>query len=441
MSNILPTSAAVAPHADADDAIVVTGMGAIGPFGMTVEALWSALCDGRPLFVAQPDGKHDDLCGFLPQDDIATLAAEGNRGERRSVSLFAHRAANAAIAQAGLMHGGPDPTNVGIVYGTANGGTPMNFTTALEYAAQSSRFELPSLAIIDDSMGTPAGLVSHEHQFRGPILNVPMGWGAGGCALATACDLLRSRVASAVVVVAADELGGDRPMATRSVNRARRLLSPNDGGTAGVRPFDRAVNGSTMGEGGAALVLELRSDALRRGCRPIVRLSGWAIRTGVARDDVAKYDTRAIAEAMSAAIGSKSPRCVGAVFSGSHCNPSSDLAESAAVARVFGGRSAASAPGEPSGDCAAPLVTNIRGVVGDVGAVTGLYAVIGAALTINRGVLPGTTGCGMPDERHDIEIAHRTCRLDDVNAVLCNAFSSDGVYTAVLANAEPVGAF
>jgi len=434
MSNTLSTPTTAAAQACTEEAIVVTGMGAIGPFGATVEALWSALCDGQALFVAQPDGTQDDLCGFLPQADIARLAAEGNRGERRSVSLFAHRAANAAIAQAGLMHGGPDPTDVGIVYGTANGGTPMNFSTALEYAAQSSRFELPSLGIIDDSMGTPAGLVSHEHGFRGPILNVPMGWAAGGCALAAACDLLRSRVASAVIVMAADELGGDRPMATRSVNRARRLLSPNDGGVAGVRPFDCAANGSTMGEGAAALVLELRSDALRRGCTPIARLSGWAIRTGIARDDVAKYDTQAIATAMTAAIGSKSPRRVGVVFSGSHCNQSSDRAESAAIARVFGGH-AASTPGEPDVDHAAPLVTNIRG------AVTGLYAFIGAALTIDRGVLPGTTGCDTPDTRHDIDIVHRTRRVDNVDTVLCNAFSSDGVYTALLVSTEPLGAF
>jgi len=49
----------------------------------------------------------------------------------------------------------------------------------------------------------------------------------------------------------------------------------------------------------------------------------------------------------------------------------------------------------------------------------------------------GTDG----DTRHDIDIVHRTRRVDNVDTVLCNAFSSDGVYTALLVSTEPLGAF
>lgn len=421
----MPTASPLPPAPDDDD-IVVTGLGAIGPFGLTPDALWNALLAGTPCLGPWP-GETDggEPCTRLAPADAVALFGEGADQRRRSVTMLAQAAADRAIADAALDDGVLDPTDIGIVYGTATGGSALNFVTALEHAAQARRFEVPSLGVIDDTMGAPSAGISVAHQYRGPILNLPMGWAAAGASLVAACDLLRGGVAPAVVVVVADELSGDRPTAPRGVSRTRGLLSPNDGGAPAVRPFDLRANGSALGEGAAALVLETRASARRRGRAPFARIAGWAMRSGRAHGDRAAYDTRSIGLAMSAALHAlDADTRVAAVYAGAHANRDADAAEAGAIARHLGGP-------RP------PAVTNVRGVLGDIGAVSGLYAVVAACRTLRERTLPPLAGCDEPDPRLEIDLAHTARRLEAPGPVLCNAFSSDGVATAVVLVAEP----
>lgn len=190
-----------------------------------------------------------------------------------------------------------------------------------------------------------------------------------------------------------------------------------------LRPFDAARDGSLLGEGAAAVVLEREASAAARGAVPLGEFLG----VGVASEGegllALREDGDGPARAMVAALedAGLAPGDVGMVVAHGNGTPLSDRSEAAALRRVFG--------------TAMPPVTAFKWATGHPLAASGILDLTLGLEAARRGTVPGIATLATPDPACAGVAVSRETRAarGDVVLVVCRGFG--GTNAAVLLRA------
>lgn len=175
------------------------------------------------------------------------------------------------------------------------------------------------------------------------------------------------------------------------------------------RPFDVAANGTILGEGAAAMILEAPAAVAQRGGTSLGRLLGVASTTDTAGATSPDPDgtgaIRVLTEALSRA--GRTAADVGYVNAHGSGTPVNDAMEIKAFTRVFGE--------------AGPLVSSTKSAFGHTLGATGLMEAIVALEALRRRCAPPTVGLVTPaDAANDLHLVRgrseriatdRTCAL------------------------------
>jgi 3-oxoacyl-[acyl-carrier-protein] synthase II len=400
---------------------VITGLGALGVFGGSTDALWQALLAARPLPDTSnrlPGGGPCAHVGPWFRLDEFKRTAKGHRAPL--ITQFALAAAAQAITQSGITGRGIDKDAVALVYGTGNGPNVV-VENNLEAIVQGGLGAVEPLSFQESVFNAPASLISIEYGLRGPLLALPMGWAAAGYALAQAADLIAFGHAQAVIVVVSDEMSQIGNTAMRGLRLISDAMTPDQV----CSPYALHRSGASNGEGAAALVLESPAHAAARGQAVLAQLSGWATTTdtygtGPKRDGQALV--RAMAQAQSQAQSQAGGAAPDLIFGGGYGTVDADLAEAKAIAEQFG-------PPDT-----APRLTNLRGTIGEAKSATGLFNVIAAIRAMREGFVPATAGCHAPDPAclSQIRLVQDGIALASLQRTMCNAFWVNGTNSSVV---------
>lgn len=394
--------------------LVVTGIGTVGRFGDSASDLWDALLLAQPVWRRSERLQGCPLSAEIVDFDLNRFrrTAKGHRVPR--ISQYALAAAAQAISQARLDSRSIDKDTVSLVYGTGNGPNEV-VGRNLSAICSGGMGSIEPLSFQESVFNAPASLISIEYGFRGPLVALPMGWAAGGHAIATAADLINFDHAPVAVVVVSD----DSTSLGYHALQALGLVSPNDDGNEAVRPFDIRHNGAVVGDGAAALVIESRAHAEIRGAVPLMRLTGWAMASDSFGVGHKSAGTSALRDAMASALRMAGRDHVDGIYSGSYCIADADEVEAEAIVAVFGRGTA-------------PPVTNIRGVTGEIKGVSGMLNAIAASMSLRTGTLPATGGCEQIDPRCDVDVVTAARTLPMMESILCNAFWVNGVNASIV---------
>jgi len=162
-----------------------------------------------------------------------------------------------------------------------------------------------------------------------------------------------------------------------------------------LRPFDRAADGTLMGEGAGLVVLKRRADADRDGDRVYAVIKGL----GVSSDGrgggmlAPRLEGEAMAIERAYRDAGVSPETVGLIEAHGTGIPLGDVTEIHALAKVFG-------PGH--GTVATCGVGSVKSMIGHTLAAAGVAGFIKAALALYHKVLPPTANCDEPNP--DLEL-------------------------------------
>ena len=404
--------------------IVVTGLGAVTPLGSGAARFWDRLCAGRSgvrpitLFDAEgfPVRIAGEVTGFTPPPEVDRKRAR--RLDR--YALFGVGAALQAWRDAGLED--HDPWQAGIVLGSSHGGE----STALQAAAAlgprpgvkaASPLVIPRM--LNNMAAAQAAMLLG---LRGPGFALSSACATGGHALGEASEIIRRGDAEVMVAGAAEAcitpltLAGDHALGALS----RRNAEPQ----RACRPFDRDRDGFVIAEGAAALILEERGHARRRGARVYAELSGYGATTDGMHETRPDPAGAAAGRAITRALEKSEvrPGEVGAVFAHAAGTRAGDAAEARALGASLG---------EALG---AIPVTAVKSMTGHMFAASGAAQAVAAVKAIETGTVPPTINCDRIDVP-GIACVRGGALPKPLTRVLSNSFGFGGHNAALLFSA------
>lgn len=405
--------------------VVVTGFGAITPIGKNAKEYWENLIKGTSgaapitLFDAT-NFKTRFACevkSYSPLDYFEKK--EAKKMDRNT--QFGMIAAKEAVAHARLIEDAVDKNRVGVIWGSGIGGLETFETEVLGWAQTDiprfNPFFIPKM--IADI--TP-GHISMEYGFHGPNYTTVSACASSANAIIDAKMLIQLGKADVIVC------GGSEAAVTASgvggFNAMMALSTRNDDPETASRPFDRDRDGFVLGEGAGSIILEEYEHAVKRGATIYAELKGG----GMSAD--AYHMTAPHPEGLGAYLVMKncledaglSTQDIDHINMHGTSTPLGDIAESSAVARLFG-------------DHAYDIqINSTKSMTGHLLGAAGVIEAIAALRTITDGMVPPTINHFHDDEKIDsrLNFTFNHAVKKDVKVALSNTFGFGGHNACVL---------
>ncbi len=397
--------------------VVVTGLGAVTPLGLSGHETWQALLAGRSgvARITQFDPSAlsvqiaSEVKGFDPTRYLDAKSA--SRLER--FTQFALAASTQALADAGITVNGENGERIGVVMNTGGGGTSLIERETMVLAERGPRRVSPLFVpMMMPNIG--ACQVSIALGLRGPAVAATAACASGVQAITDAARLIRDGDADAVVAGGSE--AAITPLSMAAMANMRALSRRNGEPEKASRPFDADRDGFVFGEGAVALMLERREHAEARGARIYARVLGGAIAADAFHITAPDPDGHGAARAMSRALerAGLAPDDVDYVCAHATSTPVGDVAEVRAIRRAFGSHADRLAVSSPKS-----MVGHMMGAAGALSALT-------AVMAIHDGVIPPTINLDHQDPECDLDCVPHTNRSATVRAAMANGFGFGG---------------
>ncbi len=340
--------------------VAVTGMGVVSPLGNDVETFWANLLAGRSgvgFITDFPTEKlRSDVAASVKDFDPLTVMSAKEAELNGRVTHFALGAAVQALAAAGLdFPRDPDTQSrslarpeesrppvrlerIGCLLSTGQGGVEIFEQQILKSAERGPRAVSPYF-ITGVMLNAVSALVSMRYGFMGPSFNIASACTTGTHSIATSALLILAGEAD--VMVAGGAEAATRLNTVAGFGNARALAKSVDGDpTRASRPFDRKRSGFVMGEGAGALVLEEEQHAKKRGVPILGYVSGFGMTSDGEHVTRPHPEGLGLALAMERALARAGigPGDIGYINPHATSTTQGDIAEVAALRRVFGDR-------------------------------------------------------------------------------------------------------
>jgi len=244
--------------------VVVTGMGLVSCLGTELDEVSASLREGRSCICVNQErldsGFRSGLATTLPEIDPV---AEIHRRYRRympDAAIFAALAANRAMKTGRLERAAVARPDVGIIVGNDSSVQPIPDMIKTMEKHGETRF-LGSTAIIKSMTSTASMNLGPYLGAQGINMSISSACSSGANAIGLAYQQIR---AGAQRMIFAGGTQEDSWLSFAAFDAINALSVRHDEPTGAVRPFDRGRDGLVPGIGGAMLVLESLSSAMRR---------------------------------------------------------------------------------------------------------------------------------------------------------------------------------
>jgi 3-oxoacyl-[acyl-carrier-protein] synthase II len=397
--------------------VVVTGLGAVTPLGLSAAQTWQGLVEGRSgvARIAQFDPADlpvqiaAEVRGFDPTPYVDPKMA----GRLERFTQFAVAASVQALADAGITPDGDVADRIGVVMNTGGGGMPLVERERLVLLEKGPRRVSPLFVpMMMPNIG--ACQVSIQLGLRGPAVTATAACASGVQAILDAFRLIRD--GDADVVIAGGSESALTPLSIAAMANMRALSRRNHEPERASRPFDVDRDGFVFGEGAVALVLERRAHAVARGARIYAAVLGGAMTADAYHITAPDPEGHGAARAMSRALqhAGLEPADVDYVCAHATATPIGDVAECRAIRRAFGAhadRLAVSAP---------------KSMVGHLMGAAGALAALTAVKAVQEDLIPPTINLDRQDPECDLDCVPHRARCARVRAAIANGFGFGG---------------
>ncbi len=395
--------------------VVITGMGAVTPYGMGVDTYWENL-------LAKKSGiKKLDLdpkkFGVRIGGTVENFNPEKylSRIEIRRYDKFLQYgliAAYEAIEDAGLDKSeNYDKDRVGVIIGSGIGGLQLfedQHSFFLETCKVSPYF-IPMLIV-----NMVSGVVAIKYKFRGPNFATVSACATANHAIGVAFDMIKAGRADIMVCGGAES--AITSLGVQGFTIMRALSTRNDEPEKASRPFDKDRDGFVMGEGAGVVVLEELEHAKKRGAKIYAELIGFGM-SADAYDIVAPCpdgDAPALSIQRCIQNAGIKPEDVDYINAHGTATPIGDIAEIRAIKKAFGKHAYKL------------LISSTKSLIGHLLGAAGGVELIATILMIRNSVIIPTVNLDNYDPEIDLDCVPNEIRKKDIKIALSNSFGFGG---------------
>ena len=405
--------------------VVVTGMGCVTPYGVGVDTLWENLKKGKSgiknLTVVDLEKHLVHIGGEVPEFDTTPFVEPKDARRMDKFILCSVVAADLAMQDANFDLEKEDMTRFGVIAGSAAGG--LDTIQKNHEVMQTRGYHKCSPFMVPMMISNmAAGKISIKYGIRGMSKAIITACATGAHSIGDAARAIQC--GDADVMVAGGAEAGICDLGIGAFTSAKTLSRSNEEPTKASRPYDVKRDGFIMSEGAGILVLEEREHAIKRGAKIYAELVGYG-QTSDAYDMVAPDPTGAGAGlAMELAIkdAGLTPADIDYVNAHGTSTHVGDIAESNAIAKVFGDRTQNP---KLSVSSTKSMTGHMLGGAGAVESIISIKAML-------DGIVPPTINLEEKDpEVADLDYTANVTKEKEMNVVLSNSFGFGG-HNAVL---------
>jgi len=402
-----------------NERIVITGLGAISPLGLSAKESWQNAVNGvsgvGPITLFDSSGflvqvacevKH-----FVPKDYIS--AREARRMDRYEQMAVA--ATKEALNQSGLEITMENAPRVGVIVSSAIGGI-RSFEEGVNVVMNKGPRRVNPFLIPMLMPNGAAGQIGITYGMQGPAFSIASACASGIDTLGVAWMMLKTGMIDAAVVGASEST--ITPTAVAAFDRLGAMTRRHDDVP---QPFDANRDGLVMGEGAAILILERESHAIGRNAEVLAELVGYAATADAFHITAPTEDGSGGSRAIKLALDLAGINFEDVNYINAHgtSTPLNDASETRAIKAAFG-------------DLAYKIpISSTKSMTGHMMGATGALEAIFCVKAVRENLIPPTINYQTPDPVCDLDYVPNEAREANVDIAISNAFGFGG-HNAVL---------
>lgn len=397
--------------------VVITGVGALTPLGLTVRETWDNLLAGKsgvgPITFFDASQLPTRIAGEVKGFDPGQYMSPKEARRMARCSQLALACVQETLSDAGLPTPVPDGERTGTAIGVGMGGLDFALTQSRTFWTKGLRATSP-FALVASLPNMPSYHVSLHAKAMGPITTPVAACAAGVQAIGEATEMIRVGRADRMLAGGVEGLVDEVPIAAFSVMGA--LSTRNDEPQRASRPFDKDRDGFVYAEGAGIVVVERLDLALARGARIYAEVLGYASSSDAYHiaqpDPEGKGAQRAMRWALEDA--GVMPEEVDYINTHGTGTPLNDPIETYAIKQVFGAHAYRLA------------INSTKSMIGHAMGGASAIETIVMAMSLLEGRLHPTANLEHPDPACDLDYIPGAARKADVRVALKNAFGFGG---------------
>jgi 3-oxoacyl-[acyl-carrier-protein] synthase II len=399
--------------------VVITGIGLVTPVGIGTAATWNALLAGQsgigPITLFDASTFRARIAGEVRGWEPLAYVEKKKLKEMDRFTEFAMGAANLAIADAKLELSDAERDLAGCFVGVGIGGLETLERTKVTLLEKGSS-KISPYAIPGIIANIAAGQISMKYGLRGPSYCTTSACSSSAHALGEAASWIRSGRVD--VMVAGGAEATITPVGIGGFEAMMALSKRNDDPTKASRPFDKGRDGFVCGEGAGILVLESLSRAKARGATIYAEITGYGATSDANHLTQPAPEGEGAQRSMRMALrdAKLAPEDVDYINAHGTSTPAGDIAETQAIAKVFGAHATDKKL----------WVSSTKSMMGHLLGAAGAAESAVCALAIKNGQVPPTINLTDPDPACVLDYVPNQAREKRIRAAVNNSFGFGG---------------
>lgn len=403
--------------------VVITGMGAMSPLGLSMDETWKAALNGQSGI--------DHITRFDTTAYDVKFAGEVKnfnpdlyieRKEQKKMDLFIQytiACAKMAMDQSGYQVTEENSHRTGCLIGSGMGGLPVieeqHAKLSEKGPSRVSAFFIPA-AITN----LASGWVTMNYGIKGPSYCITSACASGVHSLGEAYNYVRFGLCDAMVA------GGSEAtvtgLAVAGFSNMRALSTRNDSPKEASRPWDKDRDGFVLGEGCAIFVIESLESALKRNAKILCEISGYGASSDAYHITSPEPNGEGFTWAMNTALkdAELNPEQINYVNAHGTSTPMGDPIESNAVKRLM------------KDHAKKVWISSTKSMTGHLLGAAGALESAFCVNAIVHQTVPPTINLKNPSPECDLDYVPNTAREGKIDHVLNNSFGFGGTNSSLI---------
>ncbi len=399
--------------------VVITGLGAVTPLGNNVEEFWQNSING-----VSGAGL---ITHFNPEKFKVNFACEVknfnpnlrlNHTEIKRSDLFTQYAlfaASEAIEDAGIDLEKIDPFDIGVIWGTGQGGMGTFEKETSDFFVGDGTPHFNPFFVPKFIANMASGMISMKFGLRGINYSAISACATGNTNIMDAFNYIR--LGKAKIMVTGGSEAAITPTSVGGFSSLKAMSTKNNSYKTASRPYDANRDGFVMGEGAGALILEEYEHAKARGATIYAELAGAAMTSDAYHMTAPHPEGIGAIKAMQLALNEAKANIDDIDYINPHATstPLGDLVELNAINKLFKNSNKIDISATKS------MTGHLLGAAGAVEAILSIKA-------IEKGIIPPTINIENLDEKipNGVQIIRDEAKEKEINFALSNAFGFGG---------------